>query len=137
MSRREAVIAVIDEVLVVIAIAVIIAYALYSTGIIDVLEALALALASAAIVAAFAYKLVEAQRMRVAAGAEALIGAVGEVMDDLDPEGHVIVEGEIWRARSIRGERIPRGSRVRIVAYNGLLLLVEKADERHVSLQRG
>ena len=136
MSRREAVIAVIDEVLVVVAIVVILVYALYSTGAISALEALAIALASAAVVAGFAYKLVEAQRRRVEAGAEALIGALGEALDDLDPEGHVMVEGEIWRARSVSGERIPRGSRVRIVAYNGLLLLVEGVDERRVPLRR-
>ncbi len=135
MDRREAVIAVIDEILVATIIIIIIIYTLYGLGILEFEDAALIAALAAAALILFTYKLVEAQVKRVEAGAEALIGMKAEAIEDLDPEGHILVEGEIWRARSISGERIPKGSIVRIVSYNGLLLLVERADDRRVPLQ--
>jgi membrane-bound ClpP family serine protease len=52
-------------------------------------------------------------------------GAVGVVEKDLDPEGAVIVNGELWRARLQHGPTIWSNARVRVVGFEGHLLLVE------------
>jgi membrane-bound serine protease (ClpP class) len=68
-----------------------------------------------------------------AAGAEQLIGAVGEVTEALEahgPEqsdrGMVLVHGELWRA--VAGEKIPKGTRVRVVKVDGLTLHVRPTE---------
>jgi membrane protein implicated in regulation of membrane protease activity len=59
--------------------------------------------------------------------AEAMIGSVGIVKQPLEPEGYVQVRGELWRAcAELQETRIPAGSRVRVVAANGLTLLVRE-----------
>ena len=55
-------------------------------------------------------------RRRPAVGVETLVGAVGEATDD----GWVRVQGELWRAPGAE-----RGTRVRVVAVDGLELRVE------------
>ncbi|TMK85929.1 MAG: nodulation protein NfeD [Actinobacteria bacterium] len=63
-------------------------------------------------------------RERVRTAQVGLVGLVGEVRSDLDPEGGVYVKGTIWRARSSDGP-IPKGSRVRVRGIDGLILRVE------------
>ena len=58
-------------------------------------------------------------------GAEALIGARGEVVEPCRPLGSVRVAGELWRARCEAGAG--RGDVVRVQALEGLTLLVEPA----------
>jgi membrane protein implicated in regulation of membrane protease activity len=53
-----------------------------------------------------------------------LEGRVAMVVQALEPEGAVLVGGELWRARSLNGDRIERG-RVRIVGARGHWLEVE------------
>lgn len=61
-------------------------------------------------------------------GAENLIGAVGTVSADLDPEGWVRIGAERWRARLSRPHGpVLAGATVRVVAVEGLLLRVEPA----------
>jgi membrane-bound ClpP family serine protease len=62
-----------------------------------------------------------------AAGALTLIGSTARVETDLQPEGAVIVGGELWRARLREGltEPLRRGSLARVTAANGHLLEVE------------
>ena len=61
-------------------------------------------------------------------GAENLIGALGIVSADLDPEGWVRIGAERWRARVSREHApVPAGSTVRVTAVDGLLLRVEPA----------
>ena len=57
-----------------------------------------------------------------------LVGLIGEVRTDLDPEGGVYVKGTLWRARSNDG-RIPKGTRVRVRGIDGLILRVEQEPE--------
>lgn len=62
---------------------------------------------------------------RKGAGGELrLEGRVGVVVNPLEPEGAVLVDGELWRARARSGVRIARG-RVRIVGARGHWLEVE------------
>lgn len=52
-----------------------------------------------------------------------LIGSLASVEIPLEPEGAVLVRGELWRARSRTGANIPRGHRnVRIVGARAHLL---------------
>jgi membrane-bound serine protease (ClpP class) len=67
----------------------------------------------------------QAQRLRPATGAGALIGMLGRVRTRLAPgvNGQIDVRGEIWRAES--AVPLEAGDRVRVVAVDGLTLLVE------------
>jgi membrane-bound serine protease (ClpP class) len=67
-------------------------------------------------------------RDRVRTAQVGLVGLVGEVRTDLDPEGGVHVKGSLWRARSMDGP-IPKGARVRIKGVDGLILRVEPEPE--------
>lgn len=57
-----------------------------------------------------------------------LVGRVGVIVRDLNPEGAVLVRGELFAARARTGERIARGGgvRVRVVGARGHLLEVER-----------
>ena len=64
-----------------------------------------------------------AQRRKVVTGEAGMIDAVGVAQTDLDPEGKVMVRGEVWDARA-QG-KILKGTRVRVRGLDGLTLLVE------------
>ena len=57
-----------------------------------------------------------------------LIGEVAQVDTKLDPEGTVIVCGELWRARSKDGAHISARVRVRVVGFEDHFVLVEVCD---------
>jgi membrane-bound serine protease (ClpP class) len=54
-----------------------------------------------------------------------LLGEIGLVDSQLEPEGTVLVRGELWRAKSEDGVVIPAQARVRIVGFQDHLVLVE------------
>ena len=54
-----------------------------------------------------------------------LVGARALVDSELAPEGTVLVDGELWRARSADGSNIASQTIVRVVGLSGHLLLVE------------
>jgi membrane-bound serine protease (ClpP class) len=61
-------------------------------------------------------------------GSRALLGARGEALADVGPgAGQVFIHGEYWRARS--RAPIPKGSRVRVVSVEGLVVTVEGEDQ--------
>lgn len=53
-----------------------------------------------------------------------LANSVGVVETPLQPEGAVLVGGELWRAYSETYERIERGQRVRVLGARDHLLVV-------------
>ena len=55
-----------------------------------------------------------------------LLGAAGIVHTDLDPEGAVLIQGELWRARSIDGTTIAAQQPVEVVGVEGHLVLVKR-----------
>ena len=57
-----------------------------------------------------------------------LVGEVAQVDSQLDPEGTVLVSGELWRAKSKNGHFISSHQRVRVVGFQEHLLLVEVCD---------
>jgi membrane-bound serine protease (ClpP class) len=64
-----------------------------------------------------------ARRMKSRLGPSALVGCQATAMEPLSPEGHVLVEGEIWSALST--EPVPAGSPVRVVGLEEYKLRVE------------
>jgi membrane-bound serine protease (ClpP class) len=70
---------------------------------------------------------VKSRRSPVVSGAEEMIGAVGEALEDFEHSGQVRVHSEIWSAESARPVR--RGQRVRVVALRGLTLTVEEVKD--------
>jgi membrane-bound serine protease (ClpP class) len=82
----------------------------------------------AVITATLAWKLSQSARKPINTGGQALIGEVGEVREPVDTisGGSILVQGELWKARS--AEPIPAGARARVLAVRGLIL--EVAPER-------
>ena len=89
----------------------------------------------AIIAATLAWKLSQSARQPINTGGYALIGEIGEVREPVDTlgEGSVLVQGELWKARS--PEPIPAGGRARVVAVHGLLL--EVVPEKQLTSTRG
>ncbi|MGD0800270.1 MAG: nodulation protein NfeD [Terracidiphilus sp.] len=69
---------------------------------------------------------VRARRMKSKLGPSSLVGRCASAMEPLNPEGHVVVEGEIWRAVST--VPVPAGAPLRVVGLETYLLHVEPAD---------
>ena len=63
-------------------------------------------------------------RRRPAVGREALVGAVGQAVTDLLPDGQVRVAGELWRALCDDGARA--GDEVLVKEVDGLTLVVRR-----------
>ena len=68
--------------------------------------------------------LVRSRKRRIITGKEALLGAEGEAVTWQDGEGRIRIAGEIWRARAT-GPLQP-GARVKVMAREGLVLIVER-----------
>jgi membrane-bound serine protease (ClpP class) len=69
-----------------------------------------------------------ARKLPAQTGIQKLIGAEGEVVRDIDPQGTVQVAAELWTAESTGGS-ILKGRHVRVVAIDGLRLQVEPVSE--------
>ena len=65
-----------------------------------------------------------ARRSKVVTGLQGMIGAVGEARTDIDPEGKVFVQGELWNAHA--RSRVGIGGHVVVRKVEGLELEVEK-----------
>lgn len=65
------------------------------------------------------------QRKRPVTGVSGMVGAIGAVRTDLDPDGKVVVKGEYWDARSLEGG-IHVGERVVVERLEGRRLLVRR-----------
>jgi membrane-bound serine protease (ClpP class) len=66
---------------------------------------------------------VKSFRYKVATGSESMIGEIGEARTAINGKGRVFVHSELWNAASAKP--IPDGSKVRVVAVEGLTLTVE------------
>jgi membrane-bound serine protease (ClpP class) len=88
--------------------------------------ALAVSAAFGAITVFLVRLAVRARRMKSRLGPLSLVGSRARAMEPLTPEGHVLVEGEIWRAVST--EPMPAGAPLRVVSLENYLLHVEPAQ---------
>ncbi|MBI2854949.1 MAG: nodulation protein NfeD [Chloroflexi bacterium] len=68
---------------------------------------------------------VRGQRRKVVTGHEGMMGQTARVLEPLDPEGVVLVEGERWNARLDSGDAQP-GEEVIVTRAEGLKLFVTK-----------
>lgn len=66
---------------------------------------------------------VRARKRKAMLGTDAMVGREAEAMEALNPEGHILVEGEIWRA--VASEPVVKGTRLRVVGHEEFLLRVE------------
>ncbi len=71
---------------------------------------------------------VRARRRKSRLGVDALVGSSATAMEALTPEGHVLVEGEIWRA--VASEPVAAGTPLRVVGHEQYLLRVAPAESR-------
>jgi membrane-bound serine protease (ClpP class) len=69
-----------------------------------------------------------AQKRLPQTGGDALVGMIGEVRRDIDPEGKVFVSGELWNALS--EQRIAAGEKVEVLEVHNLKLKVKKIGGR-------
>ncbi|HVH64521.1 MAG TPA: nodulation protein NfeD [Candidatus Acidoferrum sp.] len=74
-------------------------------------------------------KIIIARRQPYAAGEESLVGVVGTVREPLSPTGMVFVDGALWQATAPNGP-VEVGTKVRVVAVDGLRLRVEPLTEQ-------
>lgn len=65
-------------------------------------------------------------------GEEAIVGMIGEAKTDIAPEGTVVTKGTLWKARTME-TGIAAGSRVKVMATEGLVLLVEPLHDHEPS----
>jgi membrane-bound serine protease (ClpP class) len=68
---------------------------------------------------------IRAQRQKARIGAGAMVGYRAVAMEPLEPEGHVLVEGEIWQA--VASKPVPKGASLRVVGCKEMVLEVEPA----------
>lgn len=91
----------------------------------------AVTVASALFFFAVVYLALKARRRAVVSGAEEMIGATGEALEDFQAgAGRVRVHSEEWQARC--PTPIQRGQRIKVIGREGLILTVEplKPEER-------
>jgi membrane-bound serine protease (ClpP class) len=88
--------------------------------------ALAVSAAFGAITVFLVRLAVRARRMKSQLGPSALVGCGARAMEPLTPEGHVLVEGEIWSA--VSSTPVPVGAPLRVVGLEKYLLHVEPAE---------
>ena len=69
---------------------------------------------------------VRARRNKARLGADALIGHRASAMEPLTPEGHVLVNGEIWRA--VAEGTVAAGTPLRVVGHEQYLLKVTPVE---------
>jgi membrane-bound serine protease (ClpP class) len=75
---------------------------------------------------------VGALRAKVSTGSEGMIGLQGKALSDIGESGNVEVMGEYWKARA--EIPVPKGSAIRVVGMDGLVLSVEVADDESADL---
>jgi membrane-bound serine protease (ClpP class) len=90
--------------------------------------ALAVSVAFGGITAFLVRLAVKARRLKSRLGVDALVGRVASAMEPLNPEGHVLVDGEIWRA--IANEMVPAGAPLQVVGHDQFLLKVTPVPPR-------
>ena len=78
-----------------------------------------------ALVAFVIYLIVKDRKIKLAAGAEEMIGKEAIAQTAINPKGTVLAEGELWTAIA-RGDKIESGEEVIITKVKGLKLWVRK-----------
>jgi membrane-bound serine protease (ClpP class) len=72
---------------------------------------------------------VRARRMKSRLGLDALVGLPASAMEPLTPDGHVLVDGEIWRA--VADQAVAEGTALRVTGREQFLLHVTPLEPPH------
>ena len=75
-------------------------------------------------------------RRRISAGSEGLIGKTARVRTELQPEGTVFIQGELWNAVSEEGN-VESGEEVTITGVDNLVLSVIPSHRSKVASNPG
>jgi membrane-bound serine protease (ClpP class) len=101
-----------------------------STGV-----ALAFAVTLALLFGFAAAKVIKVRRTRPQTGQEELIGQEGVVRSTLDPDGYVLVHGELWQARSSDEDVVRAGEPVTVAGIGDGLVLEVRPVERPTAVE--
>ena len=71
------------------------------------------------------FRIINTYRQQAATGKEDLKGKTAVVREELNPEGTVFYQGDLWTALSVSGKLVP-GEEVIISQVDGLKLIVTK-----------
>lgn len=85
-----------------------------------------LALTTVAVLGTLVMLAIRTHRSPVRTGSEGLLQETGVAKTDVAGRGKVFIHGELWNARS--DHEIPAGTRVRVVAVDGMTVLVEPSS---------
>ena len=77
--------------------------------------------------------LIRLRKLPVRMGNTEFANDEGRVLDSLDPDGMIIIRGELWKARSMSGETIEPGVSVKVVKREELTCLVEPVEKKHTT----
>ena len=67
-------------------------------------------------------------RKKPVTGSIGMVGTIGIVIENLNPEGLIKTHGEIWKALSLDNKTIKKGSVVKIISVEGLLIHVMQIE---------
>lgn len=70
----------------------------------------------------------KAHRKKPVTGKIGMVGTIGIATENLNPEGLIKTHGEIWKALSLDNKTIRKGSAVKIISVEGLLLHVKQVE---------
>ncbi len=87
------------------------------------LVAISVSIAFGAITVFLVRLAVRARHRKALIGPDAMVGYNAVAMEPLAPSGHVLVEGEIWRA--VARQPADKGAQLRVVGHDQMLLYVE------------
>lgn len=95
------------------------------------LIAIAISAAFGAITVFLVRLAIRARERKTRIGADALVGSRATAMEPMAPEGHILVEGEIWLA--VASQPIPAGAVLLVTGHDQMLLRVEPLSVAHAS----
>lgn len=93
------------------------------------LVAVAISAAFGAITVFLVRLAVRARQRKARLGGDALVGSRATAMEPLNPEGHVLVEGEIWRA--VASQPLPAGAALQVTGHEQMRLRVQPLAVSH------
>jgi len=93
---------------------------------VSLLAILPLAISIATVTIILLGLVIKSHSKKVTTGEIGMIGMEGSVSRAIDPEGQVLVRGEIWRAQSVDGSAILDKVKVVVVKSDGLTLFVKR-----------
>ena len=127
-SRRfEAILAAVDEFIVILVICVIVLFTLSTLNLLSFTLFITLCSIVVILLSIIVAVIIKAQLAKPRIGIESMIGKIGLVSEVKGDKLIVMVNGEYWRAKS--DEKLSEGDKVIIYDVNGLLLKVKRVKE--------